>query len=97
MPIRALAAGLPLVFARRPLAAQVDARLFRYPDVSATTIVFTYAGDLWTGPKTGGVATRLSPPRGEETWPRFSPDGREIAFTGNYQGNLATRVPRPGC
>ncbi|MEO8448928.1 MAG: peptidase S41, partial [Gemmatimonadota bacterium] len=69
------------------LAAQVDARLLRYPDVSATQIAFVYAGDIWTMPKTGGLATRLSSPRGEETWPRFSPDGSQIAFTGNYEGN----------
>ena len=88
MTIRPAIAALALWSLASPLAAQVDARLFRYPDVSATTIVFTYAGDLWTVPKTGGVATRLSSPRGEETWPRFSPDGSQIAFTGNYEGNL---------
>jgi tricorn protease len=65
----------------------VDARLFRYPDVSATQIAFTYGGDIWVVPKTGGTATRLSSPRGEETWPRFSPDGTRLAFSGNYEGN----------
>jgi tricorn protease len=69
------------------IAAQVDARLFRYPDVSATSIAFTYGGDVWIVPKAGGVATRLSSPRGEETWARFSPDGASLAFSGNYEGN----------
>lgn len=68
--------------------AQVDARLMRYPDVSATQIVFTYANDLWVVPKAGGTAQRLSTPRGEEAFARFSPDGRELAFSANYDGNL---------
>lgn len=69
-------------------SAQIDARLMRYPDVSATQIVFTYANDLWLVPKTGGVAQRLSTPKGEESFARFSPDGKELAFSGNYDGNL---------
>ena len=69
-------------------SGEVDARMLRYPDVSATQIVFVYAGDIWVAPKTGGVARRLSSPRGEETFPRFSPDGSQIAFSGNYDGNI---------
>src|SRR5262250_334077 len=65
----------------------VDARMLRYPDVSATQIAFVYAGDIWVAPKTGGEAMRLSSPKGEETFPRFSPDGSQIAFSGNYDGN----------
>src|SRR5437667_10991169 len=61
----------------------VDARMLRYPDVSATQIAFVYAGDIWVAPKTGGDALRLSSPKGEETFPRFSPDGAQIAFRGN--------------
>jgi len=68
-------------------SAQIDARLMRYPDVSATQIAFTYANDLWIVPKTGGVAQRLSTPKGEEAFARFSPDGRQLAFTANYDGN----------
>jgi tricorn protease len=67
--------------------AQIDAGLFRYPDVSQTHIVFTYANDLWVVPKTGGVASRLSSPAGVEVYPKFSPDGKAVAFTGNYDGN----------
>ncbi len=70
-----------------PQAAGVDARMLRYPDVSATRIAFCYAGDIWVAPKAGGLAQRLSSPRGEETFPRFSPDGSQIAFSGNYDGN----------
>jgi len=67
--------------------ARIDARMMRYPDVSATHIAFVYAGDIWVVPKSGGEAVRLSSPRGEEAFPKFSPDGSLIAFTGNYDGN----------
>src|SRR5262245_51270978 len=49
----------------------IDARMFRFPDVSQTQIAFVYAGDIWLAPKTGGFAQRLSSPRGEESFPRF--------------------------
>lgn len=65
----------------------VDARLMREPAVSETHIAFVYAGDIWVVPKSGGTAQRLSSPSGQESAPRFSPDGRRIAFTGNYDGN----------
>jgi len=64
-----------------------DAKMLRFPDVSADRIVFVYAGDLWTVPKAGGLARRLSSPRGQELFPKFSPDGTMIAFSGNYDGN----------
>jgi tricorn protease len=67
--------------------AQIDARLLRQPDVSATEIAFVYGGDIWVVAKEGGVAHRLSTPAGSESFPRFSPDGDQIAFTGNYDGN----------
>lgn len=62
---------------------QVNARLFRQPDVSATHITFVYAGDIWVVPKSGGLAQRLSSPEGEESFPRFSPDGSQIAYSAN--------------
>src|SRR5215468_1557050 len=71
-----------------PTAAPVDARMLRFPDVSAMQIAFVYAGDIWVVPKTGGEAMRLSSPKGEESFPRFSPDGSQIAFSGNYDGNI---------
>ena len=80
--------GFAALLATSPaLLAQVDARMLRQPDVSQTHITFVYAGDIWIVPKEGGTAQRLSSPRGEESFPRFSPDGRQIAFTGNYDGN----------
>src|ERR1700753_1075692 len=69
------------------LFAQIDAGLFRYPDVSASQIVFSYANDIWIMPKEGGTALKLSSPPGVESYPKFSPDGKSIAFSGNYDGN----------
>ena len=51
-----------------PSACGVDARMLRYPDVSATQIAFVYAGDIWVAPKSGGEALRLSSPKGEESF-----------------------------
>ena len=70
------------------IKAQVDARIMQYPDVSKTQIVFAYAGDLWVVSKDGGVANRLTTPPGPESFPKFSPDGSHIAFSGNYEGNI---------
>jgi tricorn protease len=67
--------------------AQVDARLFRFPDVSGTHISFVYGGDIWLVPKNGGTATRVTSSTGEESYPRFSPDGRTIAYSATYFGN----------
>ena len=67
--------------------AEVDARMLRFPDVSQTHIAFVYAGDIWLVEKGGGTAHRLSSPQGEELFPRFSPDGSELAFSANYDGN----------
>ena len=83
-----LGAGLAGLAAMPVLHARADARMFRYPDVSATRIAFVYAGDIWTVPRAGGAATRVSSPLGEEMFPRFSPDGSQIAYSANYDGNL---------
>ena len=78
-------------------AAQVDARMLRQPTVSATQIAFVYGGDIWIMPKTGGTAERLTTARGEESFPKFSPDGKTIAFTADYDGNdEAYTIPATG-
>ncbi|MEL6925685.1 MAG: peptidase S41, partial [Bacteroidota bacterium] len=69
------------------LDAQVSARLFQQPDVSDTHIAFSYGGDIWIVPKTGGTAAKLSSAKGNEGFPKFSPDGSQLAFSGNYDGN----------
>jgi tricorn protease len=84
--LRFLTLAFPLL-AVTTVSAQIDARMLRYPAVSADRIAFVYAGDIWIAPKEGGMAQRLSTPRGEEMFPRFSPDGSLLAFTGNYDGN----------
>lgn len=76
-----------ILFFSLPLVAQINARLFQFPDVSKTQITFVYAGDIWVVSKQGGTAQRLSSPQGNESFPKFSPDGKTIAFTGNYNGN----------
>lgn len=80
------AAMISLLTAPR-LNAQINTGLYRYPDVSQSQIVFGYANDLWVVPKEGGQAVKLSSPPGVEIMPKFSPDGRSVAFTGNYDGN----------
>lgn len=64
-----------------------DAAMLLYPDVSAELIAFVYANDIWTVAREGGVAKPLASPPETELFPRFSPDGRSIAFVGNYDGN----------
>ena len=67
--------------------AQVDARLLRYPAISKTQIAFVYAGDIWLVGKDGGAAFKLTSSPGEESFPRFSPDGSKVAFSASYDGN----------
>ncbi|MCY1722840.1 PDZ domain-containing protein [Prolixibacteraceae bacterium Z1-6] len=67
--------------------AQISAKLMRYMDVSETQITFVFGGDIWLVPKTGGTALQLTNSPGEESWPKFSPDGMEIAYTASYNGN----------
>jgi tricorn protease len=69
------------------LFAQDEARLLRFPTVHGDQLVFTYAGDLYTVGTEGGVARRLTNHEGFNMFPRFSPDGNFIAFTGQYDGN----------
>jgi len=90
--IRKLIALGALLAAAAPASAQVDARMFRQPAVSADKIAFVYAGDIWLVAKTGGVATRLSSPLGEESFPRFSPDGTKLAYSADYDGNTDVYV-----
>jgi tricorn protease len=64
-----------------------EARLLRFPALHGDQLVFGYAGDLFTVSAQGGVARRLTSDVGYEMFPRFSPDGKWIAFTGQYDGN----------
>lgn len=66
--------------------------LLRQPTISNTDIVFVYANDLWRVAKDGGDAIRLTSNEGAESNPHFSPDGKLIAFTGQYDGNTDVYV-----
>lgn len=86
----ALAAGLLMAVPSAPAqqsAGKAAAGMLRFPAVSKTHICFSYANDLWLVPRDGGAASPLASPPGLEILPRFSPDGKTIAFIGNYDGN----------
>ncbi len=70
-----------------PAYAAEEARLLRFPATNGNQIVFTFAGDLYSVPSTGGEAKKLTSHVGYEIFPRFSPDGKSIAFSGQYDGN----------
>lgn len=80
---------LCLFVAATVCAAQENSPLLlQKPALSRTQIIFVRAGDLWSVPRSGGDAARLTTGAGVETDPMFSPDGTQIAFTGEYDGNV---------
>ncbi|MBQ1700089.1 MAG: PD40 domain-containing protein, partial [Bacteroidales bacterium] len=76
--------GVAILSAGQPAG---EARLLRFPATNGTDVVFSYAGDLFTAPLSGGEARRLTSHIGYEMFARYSPDGKMIAFTGEYDGN----------
>ncbi len=62
-------------------------QLMRFPDIHKNKVVFVSGGDIWIADANGGIATRLTLDDGQEEYPRFSPDGSLIAFTGQIDGN----------
>ncbi|HYM00684.1 MAG TPA: hypothetical protein VEZ90_17145, partial [Blastocatellia bacterium] len=84
---------------QRPVRAEsqpTNTGLLRFPDISGDQVVFTYAGDLWTASRNGGSARRLTANPGVEEFAKFSPDGKWIAFTGEYDGNVDVYVVSSG-
>src|SRR4029077_20448303 len=78
-----------------PAAAQDSpkaTRLLRFPTTNDKDIVFCYAGQLYTVGKDGGVARRLTSGPGYTSFPRFSPDGKQVAYTSEYDGNREVYV-----
>jgi len=69
------------------MAKAQEARLLRFPSTNGNDVVFSYAGDLYKVSINGGTAQRLTSHVGYEMFPKFSPDGKTIAFTGQYDGN----------
>ena len=78
--------------ASSPAAALEECRLLRQPDIEGNTIVFVYAGDLWKVSRSGGVASRLTTHEGVEQFPKLSPEGKTVAFTAEYDGNVDAYV-----
>ena len=86
--IRRLTLGVVLTTAALTARAEPAAQtLVRYPTLHGNTVVFVAHDNLWSVARSGGTATRLTADPGRDLMPRFSPDGRWIAFTGDYQGN----------
>src|SRR6266481_3762074 len=81
--IALLSATVPAVF-----DAGATLHLLQKPAMNKAEIVFSYAGDLWSVSRQGGLANRLTSGTGVETEPAFSPDGNTIAFSGEYDGNV---------
>src|SRR5947209_547541 len=94
--------GLQLVFAAVAtcvFATMINAqppasgtRLLRTPTVSRDQIAFAYAQNIWVVPRSGGTARRVTSFQGQTSNPHFSPDGKWIAFSGEYAGNLDVYV-----
>ncbi len=81
-----------LVFYSNVLSQFDETRLLRFPAIYNNQVVFTYAGDLYTVSAQGGIARKLTSFEGYEMFPRFSPNGKLIAFTGDYDGNREVYV-----
>ncbi len=73
-------------------ASAAEPYFLSHPSLSpdGQTVVFAYAGDIWSVPAAGGTAVRLTGMDGEEQRPRYSPDGRSIAFSSNQAGMTYT-------
>ena len=69
-----------------------EARLMRFPATNGSEVTFSYAGDLYRVSIHGGMAQRLTSHDGYEAFARYSPDGRQLAFTGQYDGNTEVYV-----
>lgn len=85
-----LAAILPFVLTGRSFAA--EAKLVRYPSYHQGKIAFTYLGDIWTADENGQNVRRITVNKARDVYPRFSPDGRWIAFSSDRAGNLDVYV-----
>ena len=92
----AAAAALLIAALVAPSPASAQTRLLRFPAIHGDRVAFTYAGDLWTTSASGGTATRLTAHPGIEVFAHFSPDGKWIAFTGQYDGDEQVYVMPAG-
>jgi tricorn protease len=72
--------------------AQQESRMLRFPAIYGNQVVFSFAGDLYTVSSDGGTARKLTSHKGYEMFPHFSPDGKTIAFTAQYDGNTEVYI-----
>ncbi len=87
-----IASGLISIMTVSAQNLPTTTRLLRFPTTNGTQIVFCYAGELYTVGKEGGIARRLTSGPGYTSFSRFSPDGSQIAFTSQYDGNTEVYV-----
>ena len=78
---------LSMCFLLTSFMAKAQTKLLRFPDIHGEEVVFCYGGDIWKASANGGTAFRLTAHPGQELFPKFSPDGKYIAFTGQYDGD----------
>ena len=91
--IRRMLILITLLTAPLAISAEMpEGRLMRFADIYKDKIVFSYAGDLWLVSSSGGEARRITTDPGLELFPKFSPDGKWIAFTAQYDGNFNVYV-----
>lgn len=85
--LRTFLAAVVITLFSQSAFGQISAKLMQHMDVSETDIAFVYGGDIWLVPKEGGQAVQVTSSPGEESWPKFSPDGQQIAYSANYNGS----------
>jgi tricorn protease len=83
---------LACAFSMLAAAQETEGRLLLFPDIHNDQIAFVYGGDIWLAASNGGAARRVTSDRGREQFPKFSPDGKWLAFTGQYDGNFNVYV-----
>ena len=83
---------LPLLLLIISQASAESTRLLRFPDIHQDKVAFVYAGDIYIADVSGGTARRLTSDEGMEVFPKFSPDGSQIAFSAEYNGTRQVYV-----
>ncbi len=89
---RRIAVGLVLFLGLQGAVSAGEAKLVRYPDFHDGKIAFAYLGDIWTADENGKNIERLTVHTARDVHPRFSPDGRSIAFSSDREGNMDVYV-----
>lgn len=85
-PLVGAAAALAMLLCAAAVCA-APVKLARHPDYHAGKVTFSYLGDIWIANEDGSNVVRLTDNRARDVYPRFSPDGKWIAFSSNRYGN----------